>query len=51
MQTNSVSIEQPTPVVAANVRTACLVAFLIGVAMVFDWLSLLPRFFSFTTLV
>ena len=35
MQTNSVSIEQAAPVAAANVRTACLVAFLIGVAMVF----------------
>ena len=28
-----------------------LLVALIGVAMVFDWLSLLPRFFSFTTLV
>jgi cytochrome c-type biogenesis protein len=28
-----------------------LLVALIGVAMVFDWLSLLPRFFSFTTFV
>jgi len=35
---------------AVSIVGGLLVA-LIGVAMVFDWLSLLPRFFSFTTFV
>lgn len=35
MQTNTVTIVHAAPVAAANERTACLFAFLLGAAMVF----------------